>query len=225
LSNQSSSKKRIDDFNRRITALEHRSKVVRGEAESQLQKEERFERLRREREGIRLTRPARHKWWNDWGDGNNGEDKGKTVFDNWNRECLYFPRDNPTQEEQEFYREMLAQTEEAEKKRSKHQSDVTRGRGKEVFFHLESTHEAFWDWHFDELMRESDKKLFPHHNHSDHDFYHDQLKDQDYYYNRTIYGPRGWSDNFLWNLPKYQELQKARDKTEMEKRTNKRKVK
>ena len=177
MSNQSSSKKRIDDFNRRITELEHRCKVVRGEAESQLQKEERFERLRRERERIRLTRPARHRWWFSYGDAR--------LADTWFRECLYFPQDYPTEEERDLYQQI-----------------VEEFFNKHIHFPflLESTKVAFWQWFSDELSLKSDKECFPTHNHGDHDFFHDQLEEQEYYYNPMIYGPKGESQNFLWNL-------------------------
>jgi hypothetical protein len=67
--------------------------------------------------------------------------------------------------------------------------------------HLESTKEAFWQWYRDQLSLESDEEHFPLHQHGDHDFFHDQLEQQDdYYYNPTIYGPKGDSQNYLWNL-------------------------
>lgn len=176
------SKKIIDNFNRKVEELEHRSKQLQGEEEIYYQKELRFGRLRQERAEYRKTRSARHPWWFRYGDGR--------LADDWFRECLYFPADNPTKEEQEFYKEIVQEFVNNKKKKN----------NKTFSFHLESTKEAFWQWYGDQLSLESDMECFPSHQHSDHDFYHDQLGQQDYYYNPTIYGPKGDSQNFLWNL-------------------------
>lgn len=139
----------------------------------------------------RETRPARHPWWFEYDDAR--------LADTWFRECLYFPYDNPTKEEREFYRVIV--------KEFLNQKRAFR-------FYLEPTEKAFWQWYHDEGMKEIDQEHFPLHNHEfDKDFFHNQLENQDYYYKPTIYGPKGWSQNYLWDIafdgkPEHQENRK-----------------
>jgi hypothetical protein len=64
------------------------------------------------------------EWWFSYGDAR--------VADTWFRECLYFPEDNPTEEERNFYQQIL---QEFVKKKISYN------------FHLDSTKKAFWQWY------------------------------------------------------------------------------
>lgn len=201
--------KKIDEFNRKLTEIEHRSKQVRGVEESNLQKEQRFEKLRQERADYRKMtgRKPREPWWYHVGDGNVGD----TFF----RECLYFPEDLYTPEEDSYFEEAIDYLVNEKRKRNFSSEDLP--------FVLDSTIEAFWEWYDDKLSLQSDKQNFPQHKHGAHDFYHDQLEDQDYYYNPTIYGPRG-QQRWVWDFKmeekafepyfKHQEERRAKKKKE-----------
>ena len=181
----------IDNLDRRLT--EYETSIKQQSLESDYDKEIKFEKLRQQRARERETRPARYRWWFEYGDGR--------LADTWFRECLYFPKDNPTQEEREFYQYL-------------HDEFVVNKRP--FHLHLESTKEAFWQWYRDKLSLESDEEHFPLHQHGDHDFYHDQLDDQDYYYNPTIYGPHGESQNYLWDIAHDETPEHEENKKELE---------
>ena len=79
--------------------------------------------------------------------------------------CYYFPRDYPTEEEVEWYKHVLK----LQKK----------GEFKGFLYH--ATNDAIIEWLTDNAYLNMDKIAFPNHKHGAHDFYHDQLFEQEYY--------------------------------------------
>lgn len=145
------SKRIIDEFNRKAAALEQRSKQFREpEKESDEDKERRFKRLRDARKEEMKHRERRHYWW----------DPHKDEV-----HCYYFPRDFPSDEEISWYKHVL----ELQKK----------GEFEGFLYH--STSDAIIEWITDDAYLEMDKIAFPNHKHGPWDFYHDQLFDQEYY--------------------------------------------
>lgn len=116
----------------------------------QLELERKFEKRRAQTEEERQHREPRHYWWD--------------LMDE--RHCCYFPKDNYTHEEHEYYKAAVRYME-----TYKHDAP----------FALESTRKAFEIWYYDNITLELDKKRFPNHNHGPHDYWHDQLHEQAYY--------------------------------------------
>ena len=79
--------------------------------------------------------------------------------------CYYFSRDYPTDEEVEWYKHVL----DLQKK----------GEFKGFLYH--STDDAIIEWITDDAYLDMDKIAFPNHDYGAHDFYHDQLFEQEYY--------------------------------------------
>jgi len=143
--------KKLDEFEINhgiITGRDDTAKLRR----IQLELERKFEKRRAqtEEEGRIKHREPRHYWWSRMDEVH----------------CCYFPRDNYTDEEQEYYQAAIRYMREY-----KHDPP----------FALESTKKAFQRWLYDNAAHELDKKRFPNHNHGPHDYWHDQLYEQDYY--------------------------------------------